>query len=55
MTRYELKLDDGTVVTWVGRDPEDAARRYVDAHRGTTVVATRRPRTDIVVGPTIEG
>lgn len=33
---YELRLDTGTVVTWYGRTGEDAARRYIDAHRTPT-------------------
>ena len=41
--RWELKLSDGRTVTWPGRTGEDAARRYVDCHRGTVVVASRRP------------
>lgn len=41
---YQLKLATGKVVTWVGRDGENAARRYVDAHRDAVVVATREDR-----------
>lgn len=48
MSSYELKLAGGSVVTWDGTTPEDAARRYVDAHRDATVVATRHyPRTGV--------
>jgi hypothetical protein len=36
-----LKLTDGRVVEWDGTDGENAARRYVDAHRDDAVVATR--------------
>lgn len=41
MREWELKLADGRVVTWQGRDGEDAARRYVDCHREAEVVASR--------------
>ena len=43
MTRYQLKLSTGRVVEWAGATGEDAARRYVDAHRDETptVVAYR--------------
>lgn len=44
---YELKLADGRVVAWDGRDGEDAARRYVDCHREATVVAWRYPRVGV--------
>lgn len=41
--RYDLKLANGKVVSWVGATPEEAARRYVDCVRpGVAVVATRR-------------
>ena len=39
--RYELKLESGKVVEWVGSDPIDAATRYVDVFRDAVVVATR--------------
>lgn len=42
--RWELRLADGAVATWMGVDGADAARRYVDVHRGATVVAVRSPR-----------
>lgn len=47
--RFDLKLANGKVVSWVGRDAEDAIRRYVDCLRpGTEVVATRPTREPIV-------
>ena len=39
--QFELKLADGRRVVGEGRDGEDAARRYVDAHRDAVVVAFR--------------
>ncbi len=33
MNRYELRLDDGTVRSWPGASPEDAAARLVDSIR----------------------
>lgn len=45
MNRYQLKLTDGRVVSWTGQTGEDAARRYVDAQRGTAVAAWREDRT----------
>ena len=42
---FELKLSDGQVVTWQGKDGIDAATRYVDC-KGGTVIAWR----DIPVG-----
>lgn len=38
---YELKLADGRRVVRSGKDPVDAATRYVDAHRDAVVVAAR--------------
>lgn len=38
---FDLKLASGKVVVWNGASEEDAAVRYVDCHRGATVVATR--------------
>jgi hypothetical protein len=38
---WELKLADGNTATWHAPTAEEAAQRYVDAHRGATVVATR--------------
>ncbi len=40
-SKYELKLHNGSVVTWTGKDGEDAARRYVDTFRKAQVIATR--------------
>lgn len=55
MNRYQLKLAAGRVVTWTGNDGEDAARRYVDAHRDAVVVAWREDRTpQIRVGVPVE-
>lgn len=50
MAEYELKLSNGKRVTWTGYDGIDAARRYVDAHRGTSVIAWRTPRVSLTVG-----
>ena len=51
MTAYELKLADGSVVTWAGKDGVDAAVRYVDAHReAAAVIAWREPRVQLRVG-----
>jgi len=41
MNKWELKLDNGTVVTWTGETGEDAAHRYVDTFRKAVVIATR--------------
>lgn len=38
---WELKLADGNTATWNAPTAEEAARRYVDAHKGASVVATR--------------
>lgn len=51
---YELLLktegeEGGKIVVWQGKDGLDAARRYVDAHRGATVVAWRGSRTGLFV------
>jgi len=48
--RWELRLEDGRVVSWQGASGEEAARRYVDAHRDAVVVAVRRPPVALVVG-----
>lgn len=50
MTVYELKLADGRVVTWQGKDGVNAAVRYVDAHWDAVVVAWREPRVKLLVG-----
>lgn len=43
---FELKLVGGKVVRWPGKDGQDAAQRYVDAHRDCRgVFATREDRT----------
>lgn len=41
MTQYELRLSDGKAVVWDGKDGRDAARRYVAAHPGASVIAWR--------------
>lgn len=45
--RYDLKLSDGRIVSWLGTDPIDASTRYVDAMRirgeAVAVVAWREP------------
>lgn len=38
---FDLKLSDGRVVRWQGRDGEDAAREYVAGHPDAAVVAWR--------------
>jgi hypothetical protein len=48
--RFELRLADGRVVSWVGSDGPDAARRYVDGHPEALVVATRRPPVALLIG-----
>jgi len=48
--RFELKLADGSIVTWTGSDGANAATRYVDCHRDATVVAWREPRVQLRVG-----
>ncbi len=40
-TKWELKLDNGSIVSWSGETGEDAARRYVDTFRQAVVIATR--------------
>lgn len=50
MATYELKLADGSVVTWNGKDGTDAAARYADAHRETAVIAWREPRVQLRIG-----
>ncbi len=49
MRKYELKLADGSVVTWQGKDGVDAAVRYADAKQAT-VLAWREPRVQLNVG-----
>ena len=46
---YQLKLDNNKVVTWEGKNEEDAARRYVDCFRDAVVVATRPVPTGIFI------
>lgn len=48
--KYELKLKSGKVVTWLGKDGEDAARRYVDIHREEAVIAWRNVRYGLAIG-----
>lgn len=47
---FELKLGTGKFVTWNGKDGEDAARRYVDCHEDSSVVAWRYPKVELVIG-----
>ncbi len=44
---YELKLANGKVVTWTGKDGIDAATRYADCNHGAVVVAWREPKCQI--------
>jgi hypothetical protein len=37
------------VVTWNGRDGEDAARNYVAEHEGCSVIAWRVPKSPVTV------
>lgn len=41
MPAYEIMLSTGKVVTWDGKDGEDACTRYVAAHPDTKAVAFR--------------
>ena len=41
MNVYELKLETGKRVTMTGKNPTEAATRYVDLHREARVVAWR--------------
>ncbi len=41
ISKWELKLNDGSIVSWSGETGEDAARRYVDTFRQAVVIATR--------------
>ena len=51
MNTYELKLTDGRVVRWKGKDGLDACIRYADAHPGCfAVIAWREPRVKLNVG-----
>lgn len=55
---YELKLADGRVVTWEGRDGIDACHRYADSHPGAIVIAWREAdRHGIHIGqlPIVQG
>lgn len=54
---FELKLADRSrTVHWTGRSGVDAARRYVDCHAGSCVVAWREDhRPQIRVGIPVEG
>ncbi len=47
---FELKLENGKIVKWVGASGEAAARRYVANDPGAVVVAWRHPRVDIHLG-----
>ena len=51
MPQYELKLLNGRIVVWEGKDETDAIERYVDSHRDETVIAIRNyPRHGVFVG-----
>lgn len=56
---FDLKLADGQVVTWQGSTGEDAARRYVDAHRDAAVIAWRNADrhglSTLTRGATVDG
>ena len=39
---YEIKLSDGQVITWPGKDGLDACRRYANAHPAAAVIAAPR-------------
>lgn len=47
---FELKLSDGTTVTWAGTDGENAARRFLTTHPEKTVVAWRYPKYEFKIG-----
>jgi hypothetical protein len=46
---FELKLANGKVVRWHGRDGDNACKRYADV-TGNTVVAWRYVRHGLYVG-----
>jgi hypothetical protein len=49
--RFELLLDDGAVVSWVGATGEEAAQRYVDAQAcDVAVLGWREVRHGLFVG-----
>lgn len=51
MNNYELKLTDGRIVTWQGKDGLDACVRYADANPGCyAVIAWREPRAQLRIG-----
>lgn len=54
--KFDLKLQDGRVVTWNGSDGEDASMRYAESNREATVIAWRWPRHGLFIGanPIIE-
>ena len=47
---FELKLEDGKVIKWEGRDGLDACHRYADSHPGIAVIAWRYPRYELRIG-----
>jgi hypothetical protein len=47
---FELLLRGGKVVRWEGVTGEDAARRYVDCHRETAVIAWREIVHGLFIG-----
>ena len=47
---FELKLGNGKVVTWQGKDGKDAARRYTGSHPEVTVIAWRYILPELHIG-----
>lgn len=47
---YELKLADGRIVTWEGKDGVDASKRYAVAYPGVVVIAWREADNGIHIG-----
>jgi hypothetical protein len=47
---FELKLSNGKVVTWNGKDGIEACEKYALSHPGAVVIAWRYPKIDIYVG-----
>lgn len=46
---FEIKLENGNVVEWTGKDGPDAATRAADC-LGVAAVAWRTPRFEFVAG-----
>lgn len=47
---FDLKLSDGSIVQWSGKDGVNAATRYADSHPGAVVLAWRYPKYDLKIG-----